>query len=53
MLTVFRDNVLCKSKLKFNDSFWKFWIKLYIAENQPLVRKNKSHMISLFASNNV
>ena len=40
-------------KTKITDLFWKFWIKLYIAENLPLVRKNKRHVISLFASNNV
>ena len=33
--------------------FRKFWIKLYIPENLPLIHKNKCHVISLFASNNV
>ena len=40
-------------KTEITDLFWKFWIKLYIAENLPLIDKNKHHMISLFASNNV
>ena len=40
-------------KTELTDLFWKFWIKLYIAEKLPLVRKNKRHVISLFASNNV
>ena len=35
------------------DLFWQFWIKLYIAENLPLIRKNKRRVVSLFTSNNV
>ena len=40
-------------KTEITDLFWKFLIKLYIAKNLPSTRKNKRHMISLFASNNV
>ena len=40
-------------KIEITDLFWKFWIKLYIAEYLGLVRKNKCRVISLFASNNV
>ena len=40
-------------KTEITDLFLKFGIKLYIAENLPLMRKNKRHVISLFASTNV
>ena len=36
-------------KTEITDLFWKF----RTAENLPLIRKNKRHVISLFASNNV
>ena len=40
-------------KTEITDLFWKFRRKLYIAENLPLIRKSKRHMISFFASNNI
>ena len=35
------------------DLSWKFWIALYVAENLPLIRTNKRHVIILIASNDV
>ena len=32
---------------------YRFWIELYVAENQHFVRTNKHHVTILFASNNV
>ena len=34
-------------KIEITDLFGKFWVKLYIAENLPLIRKNKRHVVSL------
>ena len=34
-----------QTKTGIIDLFWNFWKELYVAENLPLIHKNKRHVI--------